>query len=81
MKEYMKSKTIRSLVICAIIVIMNLMGIGEAEVGQTIDTMNELTGKRTKNIKDALLLFGIGGAAYGRTVAKGPLGRKKKEDE
>lgn len=77
-KQYLKSKTIRSLIICAIIVIMNVMGIGEAEVGQTIDTMNEMTGDRTQSIKDLLLLFGLGGAAYGRAVADKPLARKKK---
>ncbi len=54
------------------------MGIGEAEVGQTIDSMGEMTGERTENIKDILMLLGLGGAAYGRAVADKPLSTKKK---
>lgn len=77
-KDFTKSKTMRSLAICLIIVVMNIMGIGEAEVGKTIDTMHEMQGGKTENIKDILMLIGVGGAAYGRVVADKPLGRKKK---
>ena len=75
-KAYLQSKTIRSLAIVLAIVVLNLLGIGEAEVAQTIDSMGEMTGEKTENIKDILMLFGIGGAAYGRAVAKGPLKKK-----
>ena len=77
-KAYLQSKTIRSLIIVFTIVVLNLMGIGEAEVGETIDSMGEMTGERTENIKDILMMFGLGGAAYGRAVADKPLARKKK---
>lgn len=76
-KNFTKSKTMRSLAVCLIVVLMNMFGIGEAEVGKTIDTMHEMQGQKTENIMDIVMLVGLGGAAYGRAVAEQPLGRKK----
>ena len=79
-KNFTKSKTMRSLAVCLIVVLMNMFGIGEAEVGQTIDTMHEMhemQENKTGNIMDIVSLLGLGGAAYGRAVAYKPLGRKK----
>lgn len=64
-----------------LIVLMNIMGIGEAEPGKTYDTMLEMEGRKTEQIKNLLLLGGLGGAAYGRIKAETHLGKKKKEDD
>ena len=77
-KGYLQSKTMCSLIVVFAMVVVNMMGIGEAEVGETIDSLVEMTGEKTVNIKDVLMLLGIGGAAYGRAVANKPLARKKK---
>ena len=78
-KAYLKSKTIRFLVLAIIIVMTNIMGIGEAEPGKTYDTMTQMEGEEVEQVKNILMLIGIGGAGYGRAVAKEPLGRKKKK--
>ena len=78
-KGYLKSKTIRFLVIAAVIVLTNIIGVGEAEPGQTYDTMTKMEGEEVEQVKNILLLLGIGGAGYGRAVADKPLKRKKKK--
>lgn len=80
-KAYSKSKTMRSLVLLLVIVLMNIIGIGEAEPGKTYDTMLDMEGRNTEQIKNLLLLGGLGGAAYGRIKADTHLGKKKKEDD
>lgn len=77
-KNFLKSKTIRFLIIAVIIVLTNIMGIGEAEPGKTYDTIGEMKGEEFEQVKNVLLLLGIGGAGYGRVVANKPLGGKKK---
>ncbi len=80
-KEFLKSKTIRSLILILIVVVMNMMGIGEAEIGETYDTINQDGENGIGLIMNILMLVGIGGAGYGRAVADKPLGRKKKKNE
>lgn len=77
-KSFLKSKTIRFLIIALVIVLTNILGIGEAEPGKTYDTMLEMEGEEVEQVKNLLMLIGLGGAGYGRVVAKQPLGRKKK---
>lgn len=79
-KDFLKSKTIRSLAIILIVVVMNIMGIGEAEVGKTYDAVTQKEGRGAEQIKNILMLVGLGGAGYGRVVADKPLGRKKKDE-
>jgi len=79
-KGYLQSKTIRSLIILLIIVLTNILGLGEAQPGQTYDTMCELEGRQTEQIKNLLLLGGIGTAGYYRVKADTKLGKKKEGD-
>ena len=78
-KAFLKSKTIRFLIIALVIVLTNIMGVGEAEPGKSYDTINTMEGEEVEQVKNILLLIGIGGASYGRAVADKPLGRKKKK--
>ncbi len=75
--EALKSKTIRALMTAAVIVLLNLLGVGEEQIGKTYDTIHEHQGKQTETMKDIGLIGALGWAAYGRTVAKGPLKKKK----
>ena len=79
-KDFLKSKTIRFLLIAVVIVMTNILGIGEAEPGKSYDNMTKMEGQEVEQVKNILLLFGLGGAGYGRAVADKPLGRKKKNE-
>ena len=83
-KAYLKSKTMRSLIILVVIVVMNILGFGEAEPGKTYDTMLDMEGRSSEQAKNLLLLGAAGGAAYGRVKADTKLTRRKNvknEDE
>ena len=75
--QTLKSKTIRALLTAAVIVLLNLLGVGEEQIGKTYDTIQDHRGKQTETIKDFGLLGVLGYAFYGRSVAKGPLKWKK----
>lgn len=77
-KHPLKSKTIESLIVAVLILIMNILGVGEAQPGKTYDTMLEMEGRRTEQVKNLALIGACGGAAYGRWKANTNLGRKKK---
>ena len=79
-KSYLKSKTIDSLIVAVILIILNILGIGEAEPGKTYDTMLDMQGRQTEQIKNLLVLGALGGAAYGRANANTHLGKKKEEN-
>jgi hypothetical protein len=77
----LKSKTIRGLLIAAVIVMLNILGLGEEQIGQTYDTITDGQGQTTENVKDMGLLGAIIYSFYGRTVAKGPLKWSKEEKD
>ena len=69
-KSPLKSKTIDSALIIIVIAILSLLGVGEAEVGKTYDTITTQTGKRTENAKEIITILGGAGAIYGRYKVK-----------
>ena len=79
--EALKSKTIRAILTAAVIVILNLLGVGEEQIGKTYDTIHDHRGKQTETIKDLGLMGLLGYAFYGRNVAKGPLKWKKEPEQ
>lgn len=79
--EALKSKTIRALLTAAVIVLLNLLGVGEEHIGRTYDTIHDHQGKKTETAKDIGLIGALSWAAYGRAVAKGPLKKKKGADD
>lgn len=80
--EALKSKTVRAILTAAVIVILNLLGVGEEQIGKTYDTIHDHQGKQTETAKDLGLMGALVYAFYGRSVAKGPLRfKKEKSDE
>lgn len=79
--EALKSKTIRAILVAAVLVMMNLLGVGEEEIGRTYDTIHDHRGKQTETAKDLGLLGMLGYAFYGRNVAQGPLKWRKEQDD
>ena len=71
-KPKWKSKTYRSLAVIVVILVLNFLGVGEEQIGQTYDTITDSTGKQAESVKDIVMLAGVLGAAYGRhMVGKG----------
>lgn len=79
--EVLKSKTVRALLTAAVIVLLNLLGVGEEQIGKTYDTIHDRQGKGTETAKDVGLVGALTYALYGRSVAKGPLKWKKEDDD
>ena len=80
--EALKSKTVRSLLVAFVLVALNLLGVGEEQIGKTYDTISsDPKGRRTETLKDVGLLGALGMGLYGRSVAKGPLKWKKGDDD
>lgn len=75
--EALKSKTIRAILTAVVIVILNLLGVGEEQIGKTYDTIHDHQGRQTETVKDIGLMGALVWAFYGRTVAKGPLKWRK----
>ena len=75
-KSPIKSKTMQSMAVIVIIALMNLLGVGEEQIGDTYDSITDVTGTQTKTAKDIGLLLGSAGVAYGRFSVK-----KGKDDE
>jgi len=69
-KHPLKSKTINSTLIIIVIAILNLLGVGETEIGNTYDTLTDATGQKTEGAKDIGLLLGSAGVIYGRYRVK-----------
>lgn len=78
MNDYLKSKTIRSAIVVAFIVGMQLIGVGDPQVAETIDAVAPEGAVDVQQILQLLSLLGLGGVAYGRAVAKGPLKKEPK---
>jgi hypothetical protein len=70
-KHPLKSKTMCGIFTVIIIALMNIMGVGEAEIGNTYDTITNSTGQKTESAKDIGLVVGGAFAAYGRYKVKG----------
>lgn len=71
-KPKLKSKTLNSILIAAVMVILGILGVGEEQIGQTYDTITQSTGGQTETMKDLAILAALGGAYYGRVrVGKG----------
>ena len=69
-KPIYKSKTIISISVIIVIVILSLFGVGEAEIAKTIDSMG--TEQNTESIKEIITLIATAVAIYGRAkVGKG----------
>ncbi len=80
-KEIVKSKTIRGLMVGMVLILLNLLGVGEETIGKTYDTIHDHVGKKTETAKDIGLLGALAYSVYGRSVAKGPLKWKKEDDD
>lgn len=81
MKQYLSSKTIRAALIVAVLLAIQLAGVGGPQAAETIDGLEQLEGGQVGKILDLLAILGLGGVVYGRAVAKGPLTGKKEGDE
>ena len=80
-KNPLKSKTIQGLLIAAVIAILSILGVGEEQIGATIDTIADTQNQTTEKAKDLGVLGTILYAIYGRSVAKGPLKWKKEKSK
>jgi len=65
-KPVIKSKTMQGIAVIAIIALMNLLGVGEEQIGDTYDTIVNVNGPQHETTKDIGLLVGAGLAYYGR---------------
>lgn len=79
--EALKSKTVRGLMTAAVIVLLNLLGVGEEQIGKTYDTIHDRQGKQTETAKDLGLVGALAYSVYGRSVAKGPLKWRKEPND
>lgn len=69
-KHPLKSKTINSALTIIVIACLNLLGVGESQIGDTYDTITTATGQKTEAAKDIGLLIAGAGAIYGRVKVK-----------
>lgn len=69
-KHPLKSKTINSALVIALVAIMSLLGFGKAEIAKTFDGLGKNKGTQTETIKEIATLFAAGGAVYGRYKVK-----------
>ena len=69
-KHPIKSKTINSALTIIVIACLNLLGVGEQQIGSTYDTISDATGQGTESAKDIGLLLGSAGVIYGRYKVK-----------
>ncbi len=76
-KFALKSKTVRAIMTALVLLLMNFLGVGEQQIGQTYDTIHDTRGKQTETAKDLGLLGAMLYALYGRSKAEGPLTWKK----
>ncbi len=71
-KSPFKSKTINSAIVIAVIVLLNIVGVGREKITETYDTLTETTGQKTEIAMDLGKLAGCFGVVYGRfRVGKG----------
>lgn len=70
-KNPIKSKTMLSGLVILIIALMSLAGVGEKQLGETFDTMTDVTRTQIDNGKEIIQLLGCFGVFYGRYKVKG----------
>ena len=63
-KHPLKSKTIDSILVIALIAIMSLLGLGENEIAKTYDGLGKE--KKSETVKELITLGAAGSAIYGR---------------
>lgn len=80
-KTLYKSGTMRSLALIVVVVLMQLFGVGQQEVADTIDTVDQQQGHTVEILISVILLALTGRAAYGRAVAEKPILKKKEPDD
>ncbi len=73
-KHPLKSKTIIFIIATAL---LTLFGPSEKPIGEMAwRELENRQGQKSENVVDILTLLGLGGAAYGRVVAKDSIGGK-----
>ncbi len=79
-KNPLKSKTILFALVTIFVAIFNLINPSDKPIAQmTWKELEQQQGQRTDNVMDLLVLFGGGGAVYGRFKAKDKIGGKGDE--
>ena len=78
-KPHLKSKTMQGLVVLLVILFLNvtgmLDGILDEDVELSYDNIGQPNGQKTDEVKNLLMLIGIGWGAYGRKTATTVLGK------
>ncbi len=67
-KPMYKSKTLNGILVVAIMVILQMLGVGEQERAKTYEGLNSDT--KNNNITELVTLVGAGIATYGRLKVK-----------
>ncbi len=76
-KHPLKSKTLLFIIATALATLFNMVGPSEKPIAEmTWKELEQRQGGKTKQAVDIIALFGLGGAAYGRVVAKDKIGGK-----
>lgn len=79
-KNLLKSNTVRGLILVALPMLMQTLGIGAEEVSATYDAIEQSA--TTVNVGPIMQILGLALAGYGRATAKQPLHiKKQKEDQ
>lgn len=68
-KNPLKSKTINSALVIALVAIMSMLGFGEQEIAETYDSISQEK-KSDLPIKEIITLIGTGGVIFGRFRVK-----------
>lgn len=80
-KPVFKSKTVKAILTAAVIVLLNLLGVGEEQIGKTYDTINDHRGRQTETAKDIGLIGTLAWAFYGRMKADTKLGKGANDED
>ena len=79
-KNLLKSNTVRGLILVAVPMLMQMLGIGMEEIQATYDTIGQNTDLDSGGIARIVQLIGLALAGYGRATAKQPLHIKKEKE-
>ena len=83
-KPHLKSKTMQGLIVLLVILFLNvtgmLDGILDEDVKLNYDNIGQPNGQKTDEVKNLLMLIGIGWGAYGRKTATTSLGKAGKDE-
>lgn len=79
-KHPLKSKTLLFIIATALALVFNMTGSSEKPLGEmTWRELEQRQTNKTENVVEIMALLGLGGAAYGRVVAKNKIGGKKND--